>query len=452
MRPPDRTGDDGTSPFAFDSIQAALDAAGESPTTVCVGAGLYRERLVVPAGVHLLGRGQASVRIRPPNVEAIPHPVFVDQVLVTMEPSADRAVRVEGMDIGGAAICADAVGAGTSTLADVRLADCGVGLRASAGTAVLQNSIVADHYYWGVHASDLDALLLDGGMEIVRNGAAARPAEERPTFSGSWERASELDDITGGGAVRVFGSGLLLVEDTTLHSNWHTDGVVVAETTDWTVRGSVFDLRAIVAEGGDSLAGNGPGIHSTGSTGLLSEVYARTDGQSLVQTADQPADVTALSVAWDGRGSSSAMPDRAHPAVSMPGGGTLVGYHLTLLGPFDVAPLQFGADTWLDVANSLAWVHGDGHGLAIDGGELDGPGVRYSLFEDGTIAGEGMIPPADPDLRDAPNPWTPTADSPLRCGGSPEFTSDPDLHGDPRPFAAGKAPDIGAVERQEPCP
>ena len=441
-------GVDDTDPWTFGTIQAALDASDGRPTTVCVPRGLYLEELRVPGGVHLLGEGTSAVRLRPPDANGIPHPGFVDSVLLTLEAPEQESATVQGIDVGGAAICVDAVGAGTTLLTGVRLADCAVGLRGAAGGVTIRDSAVGDHSSWAVHVSGMHALALEG-LELSGCGAATRAKEDRPVFEGAWTPAAALDGIGSGGVLRAADVAALSMSGLTITGNWFGSAVIDLVNTSAVIADSAIDVRAVVTSDGPRLAGSGAALAISGGTTDLRRVRVESDGQPLVTGRGSPSTLLLDSVAWDGRGDGPEPADEPNAAIDLDGGGELVAVHLTLVGDGATPALRLGADAELEVVNSIAWGHADGDGLVIaDGATVAGPGVSFSLFQDPDLDGPDMVSTGDPDLRDD---LSPRSSSPARCAGDPAALSALDLNGDPRPFEAGKDPDLGAVERQEPC-
>ncbi len=449
VRPPARAGDESGNPFVFSTIQAALDATSGRQSTVCVSAGRYEERLTVPPWVHLLGEGTDLVQVRPPQSRFVPHAAFVDRVLLTLAPEVDAPVRVEAVDIGAAAVCADQVGPGTSLLRDVVLHDCGIGLRGSAGATLVEASVLRGHFLWGVHVDGLDRLAVRDGTTLTGNGFGALPAPFQPVFEGAWQRASELEGVSAGGVLRASDVADLEIEDVVVSGNAFEDGSLLFVDTTWVVRDSEIAVGAVEVGDQTGLAGTGPTFLVSGGDGLLRRTAVRTGGQELVRVAGEPALLTIESAAWDGRGADAVVtPSAIGPAIDFDAGGTLDLEHVTLLGGGGVG-LRIGADTDLAVVNSIVWGHDDGAGLRVaSDADVTGYGVAWSLFEDGDLEGEDLVEPADPDLDDA---FVPAADSPARCEGQPGGSA-VDLLGGDRPFEAGKAPDVGAVERQEGCP
>ena len=439
-------GSDDSNPFTFPTIQAALDAADGRPTTVCVPRGVYREELRVPSGVHLLGEGTRVVRLRPPDANWVPHPGFVDKILLTLEPAETEVLTVEGIDVGGAAVCADATGAGNSYLTDVRLAGCAVGLRGDHGAVTVQGGAIRDHSSWGVHVDGVRSLIIHG-LEITGNGESTRPTEDRPVFVGTWTRASTLEEISSGGALRAVGVGTLMVDDVEVTGNWFGGALIDLVDTGWAIGTSTLDGTAVVTPDGPRLAGQGSLVRAAGSIGYMARVRARSDGQPLVRGVDQPTTLAIESSAWDGRGDTD-LASTPGPAVDLDAGGALRATHVTLVGDGASPAYGFGADTEVGIANSIAWGHTEGLDVR-DGAAVTGDGVHDSLFEDVDVEGQDLHTPDDPDLRDD---LSPRADSPARCVGSTDVVSPFDLDGNPRPFEEGKAPDLGAIERQEPCP
>ncbi len=439
-------GSDRSDPWTFSSIQGALDAADGRPTTVCVPRGLYREELRVPGGVHLLGEGTSAVRLRPPEANWIPHPGFVDRVLLTLEPAETETATVEGFDLGGAAICIDSVGDGVTTLEGLRIAGCAVGLRGSAGTLVVDGGAIRDHSSWAVHVDGMASLELTG-VELSGNGEAVRPEEDRPVFVGAWTKASQLDAISGGGAVRAIGVDALALSELTVTGNWFRSALIDLDSTRATITDSELDVRAVVTTDGPRLSGSGPVLGGSGGAIDVRRLRVWSDGQPLFVGGE--ATTLALdSVAWDGRGDGAELEDGAGPAIELEAGGQLVLVHVTLVGDGTAPALDLGGDTVMAVVNSILWGHDEGIRVAADA-ELTGGGAGTSLFQDDDVEGEELLDADDPDLRDD---LSPRSGSPVRCAGDPDLASPQDLDGDPRPYEAGKAPDLGAIERQEPCP
>jgi len=452
VSPPGQPLVDDTDPLTFTSIQEALDSSNGSPTTVCVGQGLYYEALRVPPGVHLLGEGSERVRIRPPNARHIPHPVFVDQALVSLEPDAQGAVRLEGLDIGGAALCVEALGAGRSTLSRVEIGDCGVGVLASAGSMSLSAVVVRDSWLWGVDASGLQSIQILGSSLFERNGASSRPAEDRPVFAGRWLRAPLLDEIEAGGALRLRDVEDAWIEEALFQDNWYADGLIVLEGGSTTLVDSALDLGPVEEGDERSLPGRGPAAVVADGSLVLERVAVRSDGQPLLRAQGSSTTVSISSSAWDGRGTFEERPGAPGPVIELDGVASFTGLHMTLLGQNGGPAIQTDAQASLEVVNSIAWGHASGQGLVTtDGSSTAGPGIRYSLFEDPSLTGVGMLPSSEPGLADTPAPWTPAQVSSVRCAGLAGEASS-DLHHQPRPFPGEASPDLGAVQRQEACP
>lgn len=453
VRPASRAGDESSNPFVFRSIQAALDATTGVQSTVCVSAGRYEERLTVPPFVHLLGEGPDLVQVRPPHSRFVPHAAFVDRVLLTLAPTPDGPVRVEGIDVADAAICADLVGEGITLLRDVVLHNCGVGLRGSSGTALVERSRLEGHFLWAVHTDGVQRLVLRDGTALTGNGFGALPGPFRPVYPGAWVRASELDGISAGGVVRASNVAALELDGVLISGNAFDEGSLVLDGTGWFVSDSEIQVDEVDADGETGLAGTGPVFLVSGGTGELTRTLVRTGGQELLRVSGSPADLLIDSSAWDGRGDEATVrPSDVGPAISLAAGGSLDVRHATLLGSGSTG-LRIGDDAYVSVRNSVVWGHGDGAGYVVAGGaEVTGPELAWSLFEDNDVEGEELLEAADPDLHIAPVALTPAADSPLRCAGEAGAGSGLDLYGRTRPFESGKAPDVGAVERQESCP
>jgi hypothetical protein len=277
-----------------------------------------------------------------------------------------------------------------------------------------------------------------------------RPEEDRPVFQGAWTVASALDDISSGGAVRAVDVGQLTLSDVTVTANWFRSAPIDLEGSSSLVEDCSIDVRAVVTSDGPRLAGAGSAIRITGGTTELRRLRVQSDGQPLVVGVDSASTLVLESVGWDGRGDGPDLPESPDAVIDLDAGGQLIAAHVTLVATADLPAIRLGADTEVDVANTIAWGHGDGDGIVVaDGAAVSGVGVAFSLFQDPDLDGTDLVVATDPDLRDDLNP---RAESPARCAGDPSVASATDLNGDPRPFETGKAPDLGAIERQEPCP
>jgi hypothetical protein len=322
-------------------------------------------------------------------------------------------------------------------------------VRGLAGSLTVTDSGVRDCSKWGLHLEDMDRVVLED-VVLAGHGEATRPDEDRPVFQGAWELASTLEGYGSGGALRAVDVAELSLDGVTVDDSWFRRAPLELEGGDWVVRDSELNLLAVPTVDGDRLSGEGPAIRMVGGSGALLRTRVLTDGQPLLAAVETPADLALDSVAWGGRGDGAELSGDPGPVLDLRAGGSLDAAHLTLIGA-DLGPaIRVGDDATIDVVNTLAWGHGAGEGLRIDGdATVDGDGIRFSMFEDADLVGEDLLPPETPDL-DAD--LSPAVGSALRCAGEPGAGDALDLRGLPRPFEPGKAPDLGAVERQEACP
>jgi len=447
VQPPGSPAADTNNQYAFDSIGAALDAATGQPTTVCLAAGEYRERnLVVPAGVHLRGAGVNSTRIRPTDSAAHYAPTGIDQVLLTLEPSLDEGVIVTDLDVAGAAVCAQVLTAGTSTLTDVRLADCGIGFRAfESGAVTLERVAVHGNRRVGIELRNVPSVQVLGPTELTDNGRG--DLLEGETIARESQRVA---GVAIGGAIRAQQVGEFVLRDLLFEGRSYRGGQVELRASSTVADDLVVDLFGI-GEGGGA-----PAFLVAGGTLDAHAVRVRTQGQGLLTTIDAAPTLLLDSVAWGDVHplAPGETPGFGAPALALDGGGTLTGQHLTLLGTNREPAIRLTAETELNISQSVLWGFGEDQVLVGDETPL-GLGFSTSLLDDSTVDGDGLLS-ADPlfvaldggdgglfRLQDG---------SPARCAGTDGVGAPTDLLGNPRPATAGKAPDLGAIESDAPCP
>ncbi len=453
--PTDPAPDNDTVPGSFDTIQGALDAAGGDlgRATVCVAGGTYREQITVPANTHLLGK-PGRVRLRAPQVRASALPTDVDRVLLSLSTGAQGAIVVTGLDVRGAGLCVDVIGPGTATLRDDVVSDCGVGLRIrGGGAAILERTPLRDHAIRGadVLGSQLD---LRDGSHLLRNGRPAAWHEQDARLDAPEDAGWAKDLLPGHGALAARDSRITLQGLTVDETEF--DG---AALTLWGGSLTATDvilgaqLPAATVEGflaGDA-GGAGPIVSLTSVDAALDRVVARTEGQGLVALAGAENSLLGTNISWSGLVPSTGDPGSAGPALSGTGAGTIQMHHVTLLGSDEAWGIDLAGGPWtLQLRNSILWGQSSGRGLRVpDSTALT---LETLLVEDPSLTNGGtVIYDPDPEFIDAAAGLLIPDDSPARCAGT-DLGVSVDLNGDPRPFSAGKAPDLGAIELQQDCP
>ncbi len=446
--------DNDTVAHSFDSIQAALDAAGGDlgRATVCVAGGTYREQLTVPSNTHLLGK-PGRVRLRAPQVRASAVPTSVDRVLLSLATGPEGQIVVDGLDVRGAGLCVDVTGQGQATLRDDVVSDCGIGLRVRGGaTARLERTPLGDHAIRGVDTLNSRVELLEGS-HLLRNGRPGTWHEQDARLEAPTEAGWAKDLLPGHGALAARDS------DVILHS------IAVDETE--------FDVAALDLEGGSFIAtsvilgaqlpaattegfvagdagGAGPVLALSSVSAQLDRIVARTEGQGLITFAGADNALVATNLSWSAQLPSTGDPGSTGPALGGSGSGTIQILHASLLGSGEAWGIDLEEGPWdLELQNSILWGQSQGRGLRVPNGTLS---LENLLVEDASLAQGGTITwDQAPEFSDAAAGLLIPADSPARCAGV-DLGITNDLNGDPRPFSAGKAPDLGAIELQQACP
>lgn len=455
VNPPSDPGpDNDTVAHAFDSIQAALDAAGGDlgRATVCVAGGTYREQITVPANTHLLGK-PGRVRLRAPQVRATALPTNVDRVLLSLTAGPEGPIVITGLDLRGAGLCVDVSGPGEATLRDNAVADCGVGLRVRAGASVrLERNPINDHAIRGVDVVSSRLELVDGS-HLLRNGRPAAWHEQEAQLEAPADAGWAKDLLPGHGALAARDSDLLLV------------GLTVDETE--------FDGAALTAQGGSLTATNvtlgaqlpasttegfvagdaggaGPLLSLTSVTATLDRVVARTEGQGLIVFAGADNLLEATNISWSGLLPTTGDPGSSGPALAGSGSGAIEVLHATLLGSGQAWGVDLEGGPWeLVLQNSILTGQTQGRGLRVPDGTAET--LEWLLVGDSSLTGGTVIWDSEPDYSDTAAGLLIPDDSPARCAGA-DLGVTADLFGDPRPYTAGKAPDLGAIELQQDCP
>ena len=433
VRPTDQLVQERGNPLVFSTIQAALDAASAgTQTTVCVSEGQYRERLVVPGDVHLLGAGSDRVRVVSPRSGDTVNPTDIDEVVLTLAPRQDTTAHVEGLQLADAAVCVRASGPGRSTLDAVVTERCAVGVLVDGGAASLTRSTLRSHRKWGLYAQGIDELIVDA-VTVEASGTDEAPGEARL-----------LAHLDGAGAGRVDDVAAFSGRDLRLRDNGSSAGYWVITDSSWELSDSLWSLPSQELSddpGAGSTGGEHPALAVRGGTGRVDRLRVTTHEQGLLSL--EAGYLLMLNSTW------SAAQAGLTPAITLGSGGALDLLHDTLLGQGDGPTLRLTGDATLDTANSILW----GHSQTLDqaGHDLDGPGLRYALVSDTSALGLELVIAADAGLAGDGLP-IPQPDSPARCAGLPGIAPGGDLLGYGRPFTAGKAPDLGAYERQEACP
>ncbi|MCO4771894.1 MAG: hypothetical protein KDA24_17820 [Deltaproteobacteria bacterium] len=456
VQPPTAPGpDNSTVVGTFSSIQSALDAVGDGRgrATLCVADGTYYEQLVVPADTHLVAAG--SVRLRPPQTRASALPTDVDRVLLTLESGTAGSIVVDGFDLRKGGLCVDARGAGAVVLNDTAVVDCAVGLRARGGVDVTLHEVaLEDHAIRGVDIV-ASSLRTESNTTLLRNG--------RPSTSHDQTELIELDPellwtaglTPGRGALIATDSDITLVQTFVDESEYRggvidlTGGSLTLRNVELGAQRSADNTEGFVA--GES-GGNGPAVAARSAQLDVDGLMARTESQGLF-SLEGGSDLKAVNVAWIGRMATTASAGTRGPAVHADGGGSVILWHASLLGPEGQPGLRFSGDavTTLDLANSIVWGHDASAGLVVEGADPD-LDIRYSLFQDSSVDGAQMITALEPGWVLTGDGYVVESSSPGRCRGAGNLEVNVDLFGNPRPFEAGKAPDLGSVELQEPCP
>lgn len=427
---------------SFATIQGALDAAtGGLETTVCVEAGTYYEELTVPPFVRVIGAGMHAVRIRPPQTRRDAPPSTVDRVLLRTEPSAAGAVRVERLDLGGAAVCVDAQGEGLTRLVDVRIAGCALGLRASGGSLSMDRTPVKVNTIQGLLLRDLDRAQLRD-VELIGNGAAQHPLLD---VEGA-EPAAALDSLAAGSSLRAQRVGTLIVEGTRLRAADYSGAAISIRDSDYTITDTTLQLAGLAR------SGQGPAFAISGGAGTLQRIIVQGQGHGFVLAQRDASDITVADSVWrDDYPLEDPDEPGTRPAIfDLQVGGSIALSHTTIAATGDAVAFGLLEPTELSVRNSIVW--GFGPTRVLTGVEPTGDGFSYSLVDDQGISGEELVGATDP-LLDPSSLRLPIArDSAARCTGAPVEFTDTDLLGNPRPFRDGKRPDLGPIELQEDCP
>ena len=446
--------DNDTAVHSFHSIQGALDAAGgdRGRATVCVAGGTYREQITVPANTHLLGK-PGRVRLRAPQVRASALPTDVDRILLSLATGAEGPIVVDGLDVRGAGLCVDVTGQGEATLRDDGGADCAGGLRVRGGaTARLERTPLGDHAIRGVAAVSSRVELLEGS-HLLRNGRPATWHEQDARLEAPAEAGWGKDLLPGHGALASRDS------DVTLHSvtvdETEFDGAALSLEGGSLSATSVIlgaQLPAATTEGfvaGDA-GGAGTVLALTSVDAVLDRIVARTEGQGLITLAGADNALVATNLSWSAQLATTGDPGSTGPALGGSGSGTIQVLHATLLGSGEAWGIDLEGGPWdLELQNSILWGQTQGRGLRVADGTVT---LEYLLVEDASMATGGTIVfDQAPEFTDAAAGLLIPEDSPARCAGTDLGVAN-DLNGDPRPFSAGKAPDLGAIELQQACP
>jgi hypothetical protein len=468
---PEETGRNGTSnPYLFGTIQEALDAADAAvSSTVCVASGTYYEQLVVRGNTRILGEATGDVFLRPPETNLDTLPSAVDRTLLTVQTAVDRPIIIERMDVGGAGVCADSSGDGALRFEDVRLTSCGLGLRATGGSLVVERTPIKNHSIQGVLLRDMTgATFVDS--ELFGNGGAATPTadDEHPDYV----RADVLSGVPQGGTLEARD-----VDDLTLRrmliddASW-TDALILVDGGHLTVADTRIDLRGLARTGRD------PAIIADADIDI-DRVTLHGQGHGLLRASGTDRLVRVSNLAWrdDQPLEDPDAPGERHPVVrlelasSNPGGDGQSAFearHISVNASSPTVAIDVGADN-LDVLvfNAILWGVGDANGIV--GQTPTGLGFGNVLTDDGALAADPVVTVQniiDPVHIDYFTPGfgptrnnVPSSDGGARCKGQNLSGQGRDLLGNDRPFEGPegptsplKLPDLGAVELQEPCP
>jgi hypothetical protein len=438
VSPPEQPTNDTTNPRAYRTIQDALDAVRGVPTTVCLAPGVYRENITVWGSTVLAGSGRSRTLLRPERPRAGRSPVTIDETLLTLAPPEGQQAEVVGLDLGGAAVCAEIIGAGRSTLTDVGLDNCGIGLRAhGSGPVDLIRTHVQGNRRVGLDLRDVGSVRVVGPTDLAFNGRPDLLDDELEEGVIS----ARLDGVDRSGAVVARRVPDLSISGLRIEADRYGDAQISLLGSTGTVRDVVLDLRGL------GELGDGAALHVSGGELLLQGVIARTQGQPLLTTGTAAPTLILDSVAW---ASSLPLTDGQTNATVGPalvlGAADIDARHLTLQGS-GVSAIRAIPETTLRVRNSIIW----GFSTALTG-EPGGLGFGWTLTDDAELDGTELMLGEDPLLLTEGTVPGVAEDSPARCAGSPGVSAPLDAIGNPRPFESGKSPDLGAIELQQPCP
>lgn len=215
------------------TIQAGIDAAGQNDT-VRVGAGVYQENLLVPAGkngVTIEADGKVTIEALPAGGAPGGPGIIVESKNVTLEGLTIRNAEAIDADHPSSGVVVRATGFHARKL---KLLECEFGIELEAGKAVIEDG--------SFQGQDV-ALFLSAVADVRIEGCLIRQCADAAILA---EDCSDLEilsctivGISGGNGITVDGVTDVTIRDCEI-TNCQTDGVLVVGTS-ITVRDCVID-------------------------------------------------------------------------------------------------------------------------------------------------------------------------------------------------------------------